>query len=46
MATAHFFSAFPNATVSTLEGMNEKDMDPALYFLMQPRGHRCLIKAW
>lgn len=45
MATARFFKAFPNATVSTLEGMSEKDMDPALYFLMQVRGHRCLIRA-
>ncbi|KAK2022786.1 cytochrome P450 [Colletotrichum zoysiae] len=43
LITARFFKAFPKATISDLEGMCEKDMVPALYFLMVPGGHRCLI---
>ncbi|KAK1990522.1 cytochrome P450 [Colletotrichum falcatum] len=43
LITARFFKAFPNATVSNLEGMCDKDMEPALHFLMVPSGHRCLI---
>ncbi|KAH8896591.1 cytochrome P450 [Thozetella sp. PMI_491] len=41
---ARFFRAFPNATVSNLEGMSDKDMEPALHFLMVPSGHRCLLE--
>ncbi|KAJ3958249.1 hypothetical protein N0V92_005176 [Colletotrichum tropicale] len=44
LITARFFRNFPNATVSELEGMCDKDMEPALHFLMVPSGHRCLIK--
>ncbi|GJC95980.1 cytochrome P450 [Colletotrichum higginsianum] len=44
LITARFFKAFPNATVSSIEGMCDKDMEPALHFLMVPSGHRCLIK--
>ncbi|KAL0931107.1 benzoate 4-monooxygenase cytochrome [Colletotrichum truncatum] len=44
LITARFFRNFPNATVSELEGMCDKDMEPALHFLMAPSGHRCLIK--
>lgn len=44
LITARFFKAFPNATVSGIEGMCDKDMEPALHFLMVPSGHRCLIK--
>ncbi|KAF6820296.1 benzoate 4-monooxygenase cytochrome [Colletotrichum musicola] len=43
LITARFFKNFPNATVSELEGMCDKDMEPALHFLMVPSGHRCLI---
>lgn len=44
MAIALFFRAFPNATVSNLEGMNDEDMRPLVYFLMSPMGQRCLIQ--
>ncbi|KAI3397291.1 hypothetical protein diail_11023 [Diaporthe ilicicola] len=43
LMAARFFRNFPNATVSELEGMCDKDMEPALHFLMVPSGHRCLI---
>ncbi|KAI0469972.1 cytochrome P450 [Xylariaceae sp. FL0804] len=45
LGIAHFFRAFPNAGVSTLEGMQDKDMEQLLYFVSGPRSHRCLIKA-
>ncbi|KAI0909798.1 putative cytochrome P450 [Ustulina deusta] len=44
MGAARFFMAFPNAVVSAQDGMCREDMDPALYFLMAPRGHRCLVE--
>ncbi|KAI5919198.1 cytochrome P450 [Camillea tinctor] len=44
LATARFFRAFPNATVSTASGMSDADMVPEEYFLIVPKGHRCLIK--
>ncbi|KAK1566085.1 cytochrome P450 [Colletotrichum navitas] len=43
LITARFFRTFPKATISDIEGMSDKDMKPALYFLMVPSGHRCLI---
>jgi hypothetical protein len=43
LATALFFRAFPAATVSTLEDMNDEDMDPQIFFLLSPKGKRCLI---
>ncbi|EMR72937.1 putative cytochrome p450 protein [Eutypa lata UCREL1] len=45
LATARFFRTFPNATMSSVEGMSDKDMEQGLYFLMSPRGGRCLIQA-
>ncbi|RYP08040.1 hypothetical protein DL765_008934 [Monosporascus sp. GIB2] len=45
LATARFFREFPNATVSSIEGMSDEDMKQDLYFVMSPRGHRCLIQA-
>ncbi|RYP63404.1 hypothetical protein DL771_009302 [Monosporascus sp. 5C6A] len=44
LATARFFRTFPNATVSSIDGSDE-DMKPDLYFILSPRGHRCLIQA-
>ncbi|KAI0595750.1 cytochrome P450 [Biscogniauxia sp. FL1348] len=43
LATALFFRTFPNAKMSTSNGMSEKDMVPEEYFLIVPSGHRCLI---
>ncbi|KAK7740019.1 hypothetical protein SLS62_011162 [Diatrype stigma] len=45
LAAARFFRAFPNATMSNLEGMSDEDMVQRLSFLMSPRGGRCLIQA-
>ncbi|KAI8626564.1 cytochrome P450 [Xylariaceae sp. FL1651] len=44
LGTARFFKAFPNANVSTLEGMSDADMFPKLFFLTNPQGHRCLME--
>ncbi|TGJ80855.1 hypothetical protein E0Z10_g7924 [Xylaria hypoxylon] len=43
LGAARFFKAFPNATVSYLEGMKDEDMSPKLFFLVAPQGHRCLV---
>ncbi|KAF7949818.1 uncharacterized protein EAE97_003327 [Botrytis byssoidea] len=43
LATAIFFRASPYAKVSTLDGMNDGDMDPNIFFLLSPKGKRCLI---
>ncbi|KAI1332317.1 cytochrome P450 [Xylariaceae sp. FL0255] len=43
LAAVRFFRAYPNAKVSTQEGMNDDDMEQELFFLAQPSGHRCLI---
>ncbi|KAI1075139.1 cytochrome P450 [Whalleya microplaca] len=45
LATTLFFRQFPHATISKLEGMSDEDMEPALYFIMNPKGHRCLVQA-
>ncbi|KAI1087607.1 putative cytochrome P450 [Rostrohypoxylon terebratum] len=45
LATARFFTRFPNAKPSTLEGFADEDMVPKLFFLMQPKNQRCLIEA-
>ncbi|KAF7713435.1 Cytochrome P450 monooxygenase [Penicillium ucsense] len=45
LGTALFFRKFPSAQVSAREGMSENDMDMEAFFLMAPRGHRCLIEA-
>ncbi|KKK17042.1 hypothetical protein AOCH_004422 [Aspergillus ochraceoroseus] len=44
LATAYFFHAFPTARVSTRENMSDSDMDQTLYFLMSPKGKRCLLE--
>jgi len=44
VAVAKFFRAFPNAKVSQLDGFDDSEMDQAIYFLMYPKGKRCLIQ--
>lgn len=44
LATALFFRKFPEARVSTKEGMSADDMFMKCFFLMAPNGHRCLIE--
>ncbi|KAJ5087693.1 hypothetical protein N7456_011309 [Penicillium angulare] len=44
LATALFFSRFPNASISTKDGMCEEDMIMKAFFLMAPQGHRCLVQ--
>jgi hypothetical protein len=45
IATAAFFRTYPNAKVSSLDGFGDNDMEQVIYFLMYPRGKRCLIEA-
>ncbi|ROW00029.1 hypothetical protein VPNG_08373 [Cytospora leucostoma] len=44
LATVLFFRTFPNAQVSTREGMSDDDMVQVPFFLAPPRGKRCLIE--
>lgn len=46
LATAHFFRKFPKTVISGKEGMGKDDMDQVTYFLMSPKGKRCLVEAW
>jgi hypothetical protein len=41
---AKFFLKFPRAVLSNKEGMGEEEMVPAIFFLLGPKGHRCLIE--
>lgn len=43
LATAHFFRRFPSPKVSLKEGFTDDDMYQHMYFLVSPKGHRCLI---
>lgn len=43
LGVAHFFRTFPNAHVSSLEGMSDADMHCQLYFVAKSAGDRCLI---
>ncbi|KAM4063653.1 cytochrome p450 [Hirsutella rhossiliensis] len=45
LATARFFLAFPEAKMSSLEGMSDLDMEPRIHFLLAPSGSRCLVQA-
>ncbi|KAI0508831.1 cytochrome P450 [Xylaria bambusicola] len=44
LGVARFFKKFPNAKMSSLEGMTDEDMVPKLFFLINPQGHRCLME--
>ncbi|RCI08946.1 hypothetical protein L249_5130 [Ophiocordyceps polyrhachis-furcata BCC 54312] len=44
-SVAHFFLAFPDARVSTVGGMSDEDMEEQDYFVLSPKGKRCLIEA-
>ncbi|MBE3046556.1 hypothetical protein IMZ48_29310 [Candidatus Bathyarchaeota archaeon] len=44
LAVALFFRSFPNSRVSSLEGMTDKDMEEKIYFLLAPKGKRCLVE--
>ncbi|KAK3329943.1 cytochrome P450 [Apodospora peruviana] len=41
---ALFFRNFPDARVSTAEGMSDADMEPSIHFLLSPKGQRCCIE--
>lgn len=45
LATILFFRAFPTANISVKEGMEDEDMKMKSFFLMAPKGYRCLIQA-
>ncbi|KUI55449.1 hypothetical protein VP1G_02774 [Cytospora mali] len=44
LGTARFFRLYPNAKISTLEGMSDEDMEQKLFFLSPPKNKRCLIE--
>lgn len=44
-AVARFFTEFPEARVSSLEGMCDDDMEPKTFFMMAPENKRCLIES-
>lgn len=44
LGTAIFFRRFPEAKMSNLEGMSDKDMEPLWYFVLSPKGRRCLVQ--
>ncbi|KAL4984893.1 cytochrome P450 [Aspergillus falconensis] len=43
LATAYFFRSFPRARISAKEDMGDGDMEVMLYFLLSPKGKRCLV---
>ncbi|KAI9926169.1 hypothetical protein MW887_004632 [Aspergillus wentii] len=45
LGAAHFFRAFPRARMSTAEKMSDGDMDQVCYFIMSPKGKRCLMES-
>lgn len=45
LGVVRFFSEFPNAKISTREGMSDDDMEQVVFFLMSPKGKRCLVEA-
>ncbi|KAI0885103.1 putative cytochrome P450 [Annulohypoxylon maeteangense] len=46
LMTARFFTRFPNARPSKLEGFTDEDMGPKMFFIMQPKSQRCLIEGY
>lgn len=44
LAVARFFSEFPAAKMSALDGMCDEDMEPKIFFMIAPRNKRCLIE--
>lgn len=44
LAAARFFHRFPNVEISSLEGMSDDDMEAQWYFVLTPKGKRCLIQ--
>ena len=45
LGASHFFRAFPQAKMSSLEKMDDSDMDQMCYFIMSPKRKRCLMEA-
>ena len=44
LATGYFFRYFPNAKLSSKYDFNDNDMEQMLFFLMSPKGKRCLLE--
>ena len=44
LAAAYFFKSFPSVIMSGKEGMTEADMQPKTFFLLVPKGHRCIVE--
>jgi cytochrome P450 len=45
LAVAGFFRAFPNAKAAMRDGFNDEEMEQVIFFLMFPKGKRCMIQA-
>ncbi|UNI20627.1 hypothetical protein JDV02_006697 [Purpureocillium takamizusanense] len=43
LATARFFLAFPDATMASVDGMTDEDMEQSNQFMLSPKGGRCLM---
>ncbi len=43
LATARFFLEFPDATMASVDGMTDEDMEQVIHFLLAPKGRRCLV---
>ncbi|KAH9889690.1 cytochrome P450 [Xylariomycetidae sp. FL2044] len=46
LGVARFFTTYPNASISNLEGFDDRDMEQKQYFLASPKGKRCCIKLY
>lgn len=44
LSTAHFFKAFQHATMSSLHGMSDLDMETVMIKFTEPKGQRCLFE--
>ncbi|KAK8017822.1 cytochrome P450 [Apiospora rasikravindrae] len=43
ISAVRFFKVFPSIVMSSAEGMSDDDMEMMNFFLVAPKGHRCLI---
>jgi hypothetical protein len=44
LAVAGFFRTYPDAKVSTHDGFSDGEMEQVIFFLMFPKGKRCMIQ--
>jgi hypothetical protein len=44
LGAARFLLTYPNAKVSSKEGFMRGEMVPEMFFLLAPKGERCLLE--